>query len=96
MSTVYLSGPITGLPDLNRLAFELAAIDLRHKGYRVINPHEACIGLPPSSTWLDYMRVDIKALVMCDAIYMLPGWWKSRGARIEWVIAKMLGIKRIK
>lgn len=34
----YLSGPMTGLPDLNRPAFDAAARLLRGKGLTVYNP----------------------------------------------------------
>ena len=37
---VYLSGPMTGLPDFNRPAFHAAAAALRAQGYVVINPAE--------------------------------------------------------
>ena len=46
-------------------------------------------------TWFDYMKVDIKALLECDYVYMLPGWKKSNGARIEKFIAFIFGIKEI-
>ena len=41
------------------------------------------------------MRDDISALMKCDAIYMLNDWGQSRGARIEYVIAKELGLEII-
>jgi hypothetical protein len=50
--------------------------------------------LPCGSSWLAYMKVDIPALCEADEIYMLKGWWRSRGARLEWVIAWGLGMKR--
>jgi hypothetical protein len=37
---IYLSGPMTGLPDLNFPAFNAAASALRAKGLNVINPAE--------------------------------------------------------
>ena len=40
--------------------------------------------------WVDYMRVDIKALVDCDSILMLPNWKDSEGAKLELVIAQGL------
>ena len=91
---VYLSGPITGRHDGNQAAFYAAATRIVEEGNIPVNPHDVCYLLPPGSTWLDYMRVDIKALVDCDEIYMLRGWWRSRGARLEWVIAWGLGMKR--
>lgn len=91
---VYISGPITGRPDGNQAAFYSAAERLIEEGALPVNPHDVGYLLPPGSSWLDYMRVDIKALVDCDEIYMLRGWWRSRGARLEWVIAWGLGMKR--
>ena len=37
---VYLSGPMTGLPDLNFPAFHAAADKLRSQGVQVVNPAE--------------------------------------------------------
>jgi hypothetical protein len=90
---VYISGPITGRPDGNIEAFCDAALDILTAGNYPVNPHDVGYLLSPGSSWLDYMRVDIKALVDCDEIYMLRGWWRSRGARLEWVIAQGLGMK---
>lgn len=39
------------------------------------------------------MRALIPLLCPCDRIYMLRGWWHSRGAWVELIIAKVLGIK---
>ena len=35
---------------------------------------------------------DLEALLTCDAIYMLPGWQKSRGAMAEWSVAVWRGL----
>lgn len=37
---IYVSGPMTGHPDLNRPAFDAAAKRLREEGHFVINPHD--------------------------------------------------------
>jgi hypothetical protein len=91
----YISGPITGMPALNRFAFAEAVIDLACLGYSPVDPFSVCDNLPKNSSWSDYMRQDIPELCQCQYIFMLPGWWKSRGAIIERIIAMVLGIKRI-
>ena len=87
---IYISGPMTGKPDLNREAFERAAMALRGKGYEVINPHDI---EQPVISWAACMRQDIKALMDADAIAMLTGWEDSNGARIEFHLAHKLGMK---
>ena len=37
------------------------------------------------------MREDIRAMLDCDRIHMLPGWERSRGAVLELTIAHALG-----
>ena len=88
---VYLAGPMTGLADFNFPAFHAAAAALRAAGWDVVNPAENFGGRTdlPRET---YLRADIVLLVECDAIAMLPGWRKSRGARLEYVIAHELGL----
>lgn len=90
---VYISGPMTGIQDYNRGAFIEAEKLLRVKGYDAVNPHD--IKLEKGSTYEDYMKADIKALLECDYIYMLEGWKESKGACMEYQIAKFLGIKEI-
>ncbi len=85
----YISGPMTGHPDLNFPAFNAAAAKLRAMGLDVCNPAE--FGEEPGMAWADYLRKDIRALMDCQGIVMLPGWQKSKGARLEWVIANELG-----
>jgi len=48
--TIYLSGPMSGKPDLNRKLFDLYATTVKYLGHRPIIPHD--IG--------DYLRVDIQ------------------------------------
>ena len=90
---VYISGPISKIPDGNQSAFYAAATRIIEEGNIPVNPHDVTYLLPPGSSWVAYMKADIPALVDCDEIYMLRGWWRSRGARLEWVIAWGLGYK---
>lgn len=88
---IYVAGPMTGLPEFNFPAFFSAARLLRSKGFEVFNPAEVKIinGEPYSY----YMRKDIALLIQCDEIFLLQGWRKSKGARLEYRIAKILGMK---
>lgn len=90
MSRIYVSGPMTGLPELNFPAFHAAAAALRAAGFEVINPaeHEEA----PGKTWAEYLRKDIRLLMDCDAVALLPGWEQSKGARLERHIAIELGM----
>lgn len=90
---IYIAGPMTSLPSLNFPAFHDAARALRGEGHDVVNPAE--INADPSAGWLACMRADIRELVTCDAIYLLQGWEKSRGARLEARIAEGLGFQVI-
>jgi hypothetical protein len=87
---VYLSGPMTGIADWNLPAFNQAADKLRRMGYTVSNPAE--YGADPALSWAACLRRDIKDLVDCDVLVQLPGWENSRGANLEWDIARRLGM----
>ncbi len=89
---LYVSGPITGLPDLNKPAFAEAAEQLRAAGHSVINPHEVGEASELLLPWEDYLRADLIAMLQgADALAMLPGWVNSRGATLEYHIAERLG-----
>lgn len=94
MKKVYISGPITGIKDLNMPAFEQAADRLRYRGFTPINPH-GILAPSPELVWLDYMRADIIAMMDPELVGVctLPDWEHSRGARVEVDLAKGLGIR---
>ncbi len=89
MIKLYLSGPMTGLKDLNRPAFKKSAALLRRRGFRVVNPPELD-GAEPRPSWEGCLERDIRHLTTCDAIATLVGHKKSRGARLEIYIGKAL------
>ncbi len=91
MKRVYISGPMTGLPDLNFPAFHAAAAVLRSRGLEVVNPAE--INAEHPGQWESCMKADIKALCDCDALALLPGWANSRGAHLEVHLAHRLGMR---
>lgn len=89
----YISGPMTGKPDLNFPAFNRAAADMRSLGFQVVNPVD--INPDPTAKWKDCMVADIRALLDCTHIVMLPGWEKSKGARLEFDVAIALEMEPI-
>ena len=88
---LYISGGMTGIPDLNRPAFAKAAKALRKKGYSCVSPPELDKNAPQRS-WEGCLRRDIKKEMLCKGIATLPGWKKSRGANLEIYIAKALSM----
>ena len=88
---VYISGPITHDKNYKK-KFEYAEALLKIYGIEeVFNP--AKVNLPDNTTWEEYMKHDLNELLKCDGIYMLKGWRRSKGARLEYKIAKALGLK---
>lgn len=87
---LYLCGPITGLPNHNRDAFNDAASALRSAGFDVFNPVEN--GVPVDAPWEQHMRADIAQMMACDGLAVLPGSDFSRGAKIEIELAIQLRI----
>jgi hypothetical protein len=82
----YISGKMSGLPDHGFPAFNKAAKKLVEMGYDVVNPAEH----PEQTSWEEYMRHDIRALMDCDGVVVLDNWKDSKGAKIEVNIAHTL------
>jgi hypothetical protein len=90
----YLSGAITRQPDF-KAYFKQYEDELRHWGITdIFNP--AVVDLPRDAKWETYMRYDLKILMDCDVLALLPNWKKSRGAKLEVHVAKALGIRVVK
>ena len=94
-SIVYISGPVTGIPNHNKPQFELAEKMLL-KRFQAFNPSRidwptgrVLEGLP---LWQYFMHHCVKAIPDCDAMLMLPNWQNSKGAMWEHKIAEMLGL----
>ena len=102
----YIAGPIAGVPDF-RERFAAAVPAVEALGYEVVNPcdippvdHEG--ECPPGydpggdasghTSSACFMRADLRALLDCDAIYLLPGWQESRGATVERSVAVDCGM----
>lgn len=88
---IYISGPISGTPHLNKQSFAAAESFVRHMGHEAFNPLKN--GLRFTAPWADHMRTDIKALMDCDALIYLQGHERSRGASLEVDIARRIGMR---
>ncbi|HHW0480884.1 TPA: DUF4406 domain-containing protein [Escherichia coli] len=88
---VYIAGPMSGLPNFNRAAFNHAHFHLWSKGHIVLNPAR----LPDGLTQAEYMDICLSMLRCADAIYMLEGWEHSAGARAEKALAEKLEMEII-
>ncbi|WP_347253481.1 DUF4406 domain-containing protein [Leminorella grimontii] len=81
---IFISGPMTGLPEFNRPAFNEAATTLRNRSFIVLNPAI----FPDGLTHDQYLAMSLSMLDQADAIYLLKGWEKSKGAVMEFDRAK--------
>lgn len=79
---LYISGPITGV-DTYKEKFAATEKSLRATGCKVINPAKVDDIICDDSTYDEIMEVDLLLLKMCDGIFLLNGWNKSKGAKIE-------------
>ena len=96
---VYLSGPMTGIKDWNKAAFDEAEIRLFKLWANIVwNPAEDAKGFVRLNfSHENCMRHELK--VLCnevtpfDLLVSLPGWEQSAGARLEREVAVACGIE---
>lgn len=96
---IYISGSITDGGEITDPAeilkreqvFHDAERDLLAAGYDVLNPARK-EGREECDTWQDYMRASIRDIAEADALAVLPGYEKSRGALVEIQLAGGLGL----
>lgn len=89
---IYLSGPMTGIKDLNYPRFNHVAQMLRDNRNVVYNPAEfAHQGkFPIREAFAEYAAFITNR---ANTLYMLEGWHLSKGARAEWWLAYNCGIE---
>jgi hypothetical protein len=88
---VYLSGAITGQSNCKEY-FSKYEAELRCKGVSdIFNP--AATTWPQDVKWETCLKYDLKTLVDCDCVVLLPNWSLSRGVQLEIYVAKNLGIR---
>lgn len=100
--TIYIAGPMRGLPQFNFPAFDEAAARGRGLGHAIISPAEIDREQEGGATQTieqadalvkTYARRDTECLLRCTAIAMLPGWEKSKGATAEYHFARWIGLE---
>jgi len=89
--TIYLSGPVSGVPEKNDPLFAAVTARLRAMGHRVYSPRERPWD-GARSAFADYCAF---ICAEADTIVMLPGWRQSHGASCEHSLAECVGIEII-
>ena len=89
---VYISGPISGYDmEERREAFGRAAEMLKDLGYFPFSPMDNW--LPADSPREEHMKMDLSILMTCEYIYQMRGWTESKGAVLETLVSRQLGIE---
>ncbi len=88
--TVYIAGPVSGIPGYNMPLFRDTARRLARIDIGSIIPHDVyspgdhrC----PALIWCEAMIACIPVLLSSDAVVFLDGWKNSAGCRREMAIA---------
>lgn len=89
MTKVYIAGPITGTDDYE-VRFNRAAEKIERLGMEPLNPIGP--GLVEGADYKYYIDRGLKMLMECDVVFLLPGWTRSNGARLEEQYARICGV----
>lgn len=96
MTLIYLAGKYSvGDREANIQAAYDMAVQLWDVGFAVLSPVLNSARMEESCKAADYesfLEGDLRMLTGCDALFLLPGWQESPGARIEHLVAKALDI----
>lgn len=94
--TVYIAGKVSDLPvEQYQLKFEQASKTISEQGFEVYNPVQIIqekYGETHLLPWSECMKEVLPYVIKADVVVLLPCWVHSRGAKIEFQLAKELGI----
>lgn len=101
--SIYIAGPMSGIPNFNFPAFFAAQRELESRGWKVFNPAEkdqektlnpeavaagdAKLAVATGFDFREAYLWDVTKIIQGNGIYMLDGWEKSPGARGEHAVA---------
>lgn len=101
MKKIYIAGPYSSPDgykgeDANTNVAARIAAEYFKLGWAVFCPHtmtrDIARKFARELTWEDWLTTDIAWLICCDAIHLCPGWDKSKGATLEFLVAKGKGL----
>lgn len=84
---IYIAGSISNNPNYKE-QFAKAEAHIKSLGHTPISPVT-----DEQHTYKGYIDRGLALLSECDAIYMLDGWFESKGARVEYMYSHTVGIK---
>ena len=103
---VYLSGPMTGLPDWNKAAFDDGMRLLAGFGADIDHSYNPADHIDEMRKWSHDRCLMASVRALCsrrpgpqhsiaayDVLVSLPGWERSAGARLEREVAEACGIE---
>ena len=103
MKSVYIAGPYSAKDRAHENANIMSAAGWAayyiREGWAVFCPHtmtstiDRVFNIGGAITYDDWLTMDFYWLSKCDAIHMLPGWRDSKGASMEYLVAKGLGLE---
>lgn len=87
---VYIAGKVSEL-DYNEVCkkFTLAEHCLIKHGHEAVNPMKL---VKEGTNWVAAMGICIDDMLKCEAVFLLPDWGDSTGARLEALIAERKGL----
>lgn len=85
---IYVSGPYTGTPaeiTSNIKKAREASIEIWQRGFTALSPIQNTANFELDSTlqYDDYMEGDLVLLGKSDAVFLIDGWSKSKGSKME-------------